>query len=151
MRWSGRRWPRSASSIACGSRRLAATRAISIIAINLLVLGFILLAVGQTIASWSADLVEGRRRVRVFIVGAAAFYGGMNAILADRDLQRWRVGRRECRQHRRAGLVIVAAICYAMMRVDGAGTVCSACADVASRGGRGAASRARRIKSWSTR
>ena len=82
----------------------AATRAISIIAINLLVLGFILLAVGQTIASWSADLVEGRRRVRVFIVGAAAFYGGMNAILADRDLRRRRVGRRECRQQRRAGL-----------------------------------------------
>ena len=31
---------------------------ISIIAINVLALGFILLAVGQTIASWSADLVE---------------------------------------------------------------------------------------------
>src|SRR6267154_6054631 len=53
---------------------------ISIIAINVLALGFILLAVGQTIASWSADLVEGRRRVRVFIVVAAALYGCMNAI-----------------------------------------------------------------------
>jgi hypothetical protein len=38
----------------------------AILAINLLVLGFIALAVGQTIASWSADLVEGRRRLRVF-------------------------------------------------------------------------------------
>ena len=53
---------------------------ISIIAINLIALGFIVLAVVQTIASWSADLVERRRRVRVFIVGAAALYGGMNAM-----------------------------------------------------------------------
>src|SRR3954449_11757948 len=51
---------------------------ISMIAINLSVLGFIALAVGQTIASWSADLVEGRRRLRLFIVGAAALYGGIN-------------------------------------------------------------------------
>ena len=54
---------------------------LSIIAINLIALGFIALAVAQTIASWSADLVEGRRRVRVFIVSAAALYGGMNAVL----------------------------------------------------------------------
>ncbi|MDP3655222.1 MAG: AraC family transcriptional regulator, partial [Rhodoferax sp.] len=47
---------------------------ISIIAINVLALGFIALAVGQTLAYWSADLVEGRRRIRVFIVSAAAFY-----------------------------------------------------------------------------
>src|SRR5258708_3043608 len=54
---------------------------LSIVAINLLALGFIALAVGQTMASWSADLVEGRRRLRVFIVCAAALYGGMNAIM----------------------------------------------------------------------
>src|SRR5258707_5835126 len=54
---------------------------LSIIAINLLVLGFIALSVGQTIASWPADLVEGRRRLRIFVVGAAALYGGTNAIL----------------------------------------------------------------------
>jgi AraC-like DNA-binding protein len=35
----------------------------------------------QTVASWSSDLVEERRRVRVFIVVAAALYGGVNAIL----------------------------------------------------------------------
>src|SRR4051794_8144820 len=33
---------------------------LSIIAINLLALGFIALAVAQTVTSWSADLVEGR-------------------------------------------------------------------------------------------
>ena len=54
---------------------------VSIIAIHLLVLGFIALAVAQTIASWSSDLVERRRRLRIFIVGAAALYGGINAIL----------------------------------------------------------------------
>ena len=42
---------------------------LSIVAINMIALGFIALAVTQTVASWSADLVERRRRVRVFIVG----------------------------------------------------------------------------------
>ena len=35
----------------------------------------------QTVRSWSADLVEQRRRLRVFIVSAAALYGGANAVL----------------------------------------------------------------------
>ena len=39
---------------------------LSIFAINLVALGFIVLAVAQTIASWSGDLVEGRRRLRIF-------------------------------------------------------------------------------------
>src|SRR5205085_3233297 len=54
---------------------------LSVIAINLLVLGFIALAVAQTVTSWSSDLVEDRRRVRVFVVTASALYGGINAIL----------------------------------------------------------------------
>ena len=53
---------------------------LSIVAVNLLALVFIALAIGQMIASWSADLVEGRRRLRVFIVTAAALYGGVNAV-----------------------------------------------------------------------
>jgi len=57
---------------------LASVRA-SIVAVNLLVLVFI--AVLQTISNWSADLVEVRRRLRVFIVSAAAIYGGLNALL----------------------------------------------------------------------
>ena len=39
---------------------------LSIIAINLIALGFIALVVVQTIASWSSDLVERRRGVRVY-------------------------------------------------------------------------------------
>src|SRR5262245_1708682 len=50
---------------------------LAVIAINVLVLGFITLAVVQTAASWSSDLVEERRRVRIFIVVAAALYGGL--------------------------------------------------------------------------
>ena len=53
---------------------------LSIVAVNLLALGFIGLAIAQMIASWSVDLVESRRRVRVFIVAAAALYGGVNAL-----------------------------------------------------------------------
>src|SRR6266700_5437355 len=59
---------------------LASAR-VSIVAVHLLVLGFIALAVIQTVSTWSADLVEGRRRVRVFVVTAAAIYGGLNALL----------------------------------------------------------------------
>jgi AraC-like DNA-binding protein len=58
-----------------GNARLA------VAAVNLIALGFIVLAVAQTVASWSADLVEGRRNVRMFIVVASALYGGLNAIL----------------------------------------------------------------------
>src|SRR5712671_5045435 len=54
---------------------------VSIVAVNLLALGFIVLAVAQTISTWSADLVEGRRRLRAFVVGATAIYGSVNAVL----------------------------------------------------------------------
>ena len=91
---------------------------VSIIAINVLVLGFIALAVGQTVASWSADLVEGRRRIRVFIVGAAAFYGCMNAISQIAISSN---GASDVANAVNSGVLalIVAAISYAMMRVDG--------------------------------
>jgi AraC-like DNA-binding protein len=51
------------------------------IAMSLIALSFVALAVGQAIASWSADLVESRRRLRIFIVGAAAVDGAVNAML----------------------------------------------------------------------
>jgi AraC-like DNA-binding protein len=51
------------------------------ITMSLIALVFIALAIGQTIASWSIDLVESRRRLRIFIVAAAAIYGAVNAIL----------------------------------------------------------------------
>ncbi|MET4118039.1 AraC-like DNA-binding protein [Bradyrhizobium sp. JR1.5] len=88
-------------------------------AVNLIVLGFIALAIMQTIGSWSADLVERRRRVRIFIVCAAALYGGLNALLqilvVGSD-----VG--DVANTVNTGVLasIVAAIVYAMMRVDGA-------------------------------
>ncbi|CCD85004.1 putative transcriptional regulatory protein, AraC family [Bradyrhizobium sp. ORS 285] len=54
---------------------------IVIVANNLLALAIVGLTLAQTIRSWSADLVEGRRRVRAFVVIAALCYGGVNALL----------------------------------------------------------------------
>jgi AraC-like DNA-binding protein len=92
---------------------------LSIIAVNLLALGFIVLAVAQTIASWPSDLVEGRRRVRVFIVSAAALYGGLNAVL---QISLSRSGSAEIANTVNSAVLaaVVAAISMAMMRVDGA-------------------------------
>jgi AraC-like DNA-binding protein len=91
----------------------------SVTMVNLIVLGFIALAIGPTIASWRADLVERRRRVRVFIVCAGALYGGVNALLqiavAGQHVA-------DVADTINAGVLacVVAAIAYAMMRVDGA-------------------------------
>jgi AraC-like DNA-binding protein len=92
---------------------------LSIVVVNLLALGFIALAVGQTMASWSADLVEGRRRLRVFIVSAAALYGGLNAIL---QIFVSGGGAADIANAANAALLvlIVAAICFAMMQVTAA-------------------------------
>lgn len=88
-----------------------------VVATNLISLGFIALAVVQTIASWPADLVERRRRVRVFIVAAAALYGGLNALL-----QIFVGGGGDVANTINAAVLafVVAAIACAMMRVDGA-------------------------------
>jgi AraC-like DNA-binding protein len=92
---------------------------LSIVAINLLALGFIALAVAQTVASWSSDLVEGRRRLRVFIVTSVALYGGMNAVL-----QLLLSGDDAAAIANTANAAVlagvVAAISSAMLRVDGA-------------------------------
>ena len=50
-------------------------------ALTLLSLGVIALAVGQSIVSWSTDLVEGRRLLRVFIIGAAALDSAVNTAM----------------------------------------------------------------------
>jgi AraC-like DNA-binding protein len=89
---------------------------LSIVAVNLLALGFIGLAVGQMLSSWSVDLVEGRRRLRVFIVAAVAIYGGLNAILQMLAL---RGDAAEIANVANIAVLtgIVAAISYAMMQV----------------------------------
>jgi AraC-like DNA-binding protein len=88
--WHGPIWLAVAafSFVNCMWIAPAGNARLAIAAVNLIALGFIILAVAQTIASWSADLVEGRRNLRMFIVAAAALYGGFNAILqmlAPRD------------------------------------------------------------------
>jgi AraC-like DNA-binding protein len=44
-------------------------------------LAFAALALVQSLASWRADLVEGRRRLRVFIVGAIALHAVVDAVV----------------------------------------------------------------------
>ena len=51
------------------------------VAISVISLCFVALAVGQTIASWSTDLVEERRRLRVFVVVTAAVYAAFNTFM----------------------------------------------------------------------
>ena len=92
---------------------------IAIVTNNLLSLGFIALAVGQTIASWSSDLVEGRRRLRVFIVSSSALYGGINAVL---QISVSGGAATEIANTANALVLacIVAATAWLMLRVDGA-------------------------------
>ena len=89
---------------------------LSIIATNLLALGFIGLAIAQMITSWSGDLVESRRRVRVFIVAAAALYGGVNAVAQMLALQ-GDAAEAATVANTAMLTLIVAAISVAMMRV----------------------------------
>jgi AraC-like DNA-binding protein len=89
---------------------------LAIVAVNLLALAFIGLAVAQMIASWSTDLVEGRRRLRLFIVAAAALYGGVNAVSQMLNLSGDAVGIATIANTAMLTLV-VAAIAVAMMQV----------------------------------
>jgi AraC-like DNA-binding protein len=118
--WHGLIWAAVAafSFVNCMWIAPAGNARASILAINLLALGFIALAIGQTVASWSADLVEGRRRIRLFIVCAAALYGGMNAVLQILIAG----SQADIANTANAGALaaVVAAICSVMMRVDGA-------------------------------
>lgn len=87
-RWHGAIWLAIAgfSFVNCMWIAPAGAR-IAITAVNLIALGFIILAVAQTLRSWSVDLVEGRRSLRIVIVVAAALYGGLNAMAQMLALQ----------------------------------------------------------------
>src|SRR4051812_40477354 len=92
--------------------------AINAIVMSLIALGFIALALRESVASWSADLVESRRRLRVFIVVASAVYGGTNAIL-----QLMMSGNESLAVVNAANAAllagVVAAISWSLMRVGG--------------------------------
>jgi AraC-like DNA-binding protein len=51
------------------------------IAMRLLPVLFVLLAVAQTVRGWGADLVEGRRRLRLFILAAVALHTAISAVV----------------------------------------------------------------------
>jgi AraC-like DNA-binding protein len=89
---------------------------LSVVTSNLITLAFIALALVQTAASWSADLVERRRRVRAFIVCSAALYGGSNALL---QISGGGGSALATTINAAVLAMIVAAIAWAMLRVDG--------------------------------
>ncbi|MEO8151837.1 MAG: helix-turn-helix domain-containing protein [Rhizobacter sp.] len=76
------RW-RPAHAVAWGAMAVAAVvgcfaKPLVGLGITLATLGFAVLAVVQSLASWRTDLVEKRRRLRVFVVGAGALYTVVN-------------------------------------------------------------------------
>ena len=58
------------------------------IALTLSSFAFAVLAMAQAVASWRADLVEGRRRLRLFVVGASSLYIGATAMAQLAGAQR---------------------------------------------------------------
>jgi AraC-like DNA-binding protein len=117
-RWHGVIWLAVAafSFVNCFWLAPAGNARLSIAAVNLLALGFIVLAVGQIISSWSADLVEGRRHLRIFIVAAVALYGGFNAVLQMLALQ-GQVAPIADVANMAILTLLIAAICLAMVQV----------------------------------
>lgn len=57
---------------------VVADRPVAIV-VRLLPVLFVLLAIAQTIREWSADLVEGRRRLRMFVLAAVALHTAVSA------------------------------------------------------------------------
>jgi AraC-like DNA-binding protein len=88
------------------------------IALGVISFAFIALAIGQTIASWPTDLVEERRRLRIFVVVATAIYAGFNAVL---QLFMPAAGLPGALATLDAGILacVVIAIAYSLMRVGG--------------------------------
>jgi AraC-like DNA-binding protein len=88
------------------------------IAISVISLGFVALAVGQTVASWSTDLVEERRWLRVFIVVVTAIYAAVNTVL---QLLAPGNGSPNIVPTANAAILagVVIAIAYSLMRVGG--------------------------------
>ena len=58
------------------------------LALTLSSFAFAVLAMAQAVTSWRADLVEGRRRLRLFVVGASSLYIGLMAAAQLAGLQR---------------------------------------------------------------
>ena len=80
---------------------------------------FAALAVAQTLASWRADLVEGRRRLRLFIVGASSAYIGITALSQLVGAQRTASGQTSLAAAC-ALLAIAGVVAWSLLRVGGA-------------------------------
>ncbi len=86
--------------------------------ITLGTLGFAILALLQSLSSWRADLVEKRRRLRIFIVGAGALYTVAN--MAPRLLAGGAVGARAGLAELLALSAIAVVVAWHLVRASGA-------------------------------
>jgi AraC-like DNA-binding protein len=82
--WHGALWlalivAGTADCLLPGSRQAGPTGLLSL-GLVLSSLGFAALAIGLTLSSWRSDLVEGRRRMRLFVVAASSAYIGLTAL-----------------------------------------------------------------------
>jgi AraC-like DNA-binding protein len=86
---------------------------------------FLALAVGSTVASWSGDLVEGRRRLRLFIVAVAAVHGGVHG-----GARLLGVGGAPLFSAVQGGalLLVVLVVVWSLTRADGGGALVGAAA-----------------------
>lgn len=88
------------------------------VTMSVISLAFVGLAVRQTVTSWSADLVEDRRRVRVFLVVATAVYAAVNAGFQLAVSNGGALGPVATAHHAVLAAVVVA-LAFALMRVKG--------------------------------
>jgi AraC-like DNA-binding protein len=82
--WHGALWltliiAGTADCLLPGSRQAGPSGLLSL-GLVLSSLGFAALAIGLTLSSWRSDLVEGRRRMRLFVVAASSAYIGLTAL-----------------------------------------------------------------------
>ena len=83
---------------------------------------FAVLAMAQALTTWRADLVEGRRRLRLFVVGASSLYIGLTAVAQLAGVQR--SAPESASLTGAAGLLAIAgAVAWSLLRVGGAQTL----------------------------
>jgi AraC-like DNA-binding protein len=83
---------------------------------------FAVLAMAQALTTWRADLVEGRRRLRLFVVAASSLYIGLTAVAQLAGVQRSTP--ESASLAGAAGLLVIAGVvAWSLLRVGGAQTL----------------------------
>jgi AraC-like DNA-binding protein len=102
------------------------------LALTLSSFAFAALAVVQAVASWRTDLVEGRRRLRLFVVTASSLYIGLTALSQLAGLPRSMPA--EASLAGAAGLLVIAGlVAWFLLRIGPSQSLFAAAADLAAR------------------